>query len=350
LSLLLVSALAFCGCATSRDPDMADVLRDLELALGEAEAVASEREPARPSISVASVRPARRTADVEPEMLVVADNPGDTEITIQPDSLVRVSVEEDPGLDGTYPVNEIGAIQFGYIGPVILYNKTEREAERKIREILEARDFRTASVSVRIQRASYDRIRVTGLVNNPGVIKIGAGDSVSLNDALLRSGGLKTSALGARVRIIRGGLRSAIALSMPGEDYALATEDGVPMIPRIALRNDDVVHVFQAGAEGAGEVGGEKTILVLGEVGRPGMYRFGSGEPCTIMHLLLKIGGLPPYAKGKAIRVLRRNDDGYEDEFVVNAREILKEGDPDLDFGLQNGDRVVVPARRLQLF
>lgn len=275
-------------------------------------------------------------------------------ITIQPDTLLQIGVVEDPELNGQYKVNAIGAIQLGYLGPVILYNMTERDAEEKIKQVLESRDFRNATVSVKIYRASYDKIRVAGAVANPGEIQIGPGDVVSLRNVLMRVGGINMPARYARVKVVRGGLLSPFPASLPGEAYALAKKDGAPYVPDVELTNNDIVYVYSARGSGAGSGRGRTrrpiTVLVLGEVGRQGFYRFPAGSQATMMTLIFRMGGLPPYANDKAIRVIRRDEDGFEKEFRVNAREILKEGDPDLDFGLMHGDRVIVPERRISLF
>jgi len=274
---------------------------------------------------------------------------GGQNITIQPDSLVQVRVEEDPSLNGSYPVNSLGAIELGYVGPVILYNRTETSAAKKIEEVLRTRDFKNATVSVRILRASYDKVRVAGAVNKDGVIKIGAGDAISLNDALLRAGGLRASVRGARVKIVRSGLLSAVAPALKGEEYSLVTDDGLPSVPSVWLRNNDVAFVFSAAEEVSREVA-SRSILVLGHVKREGVYVFKGSEQSTIMYLLFKMGGLPPYANGKKIQVIRRDADGFEYEYIVNALRILERGDPEEDFELENGDRVIVKGRRLSLF
>lgn len=120
-------------------------------------------------------------------------------------------------------------------------------------------------------------------------------------------------------------------------------------MPAVFLRNNDVAYVFSSEEDASVEVG-EKEIQVFGEVNKPGVYRFSALEPCTMMHLVWKMGGLPPYANQKAVKVIRRDKDGGEEEFKVNVEDIMERGDPEKDFSLQNGDRVVVPARRLQLF
>jgi protein involved in polysaccharide export with SLBB domain len=270
-------------------------------------------------------------------------------LTIQKDCVVSVTVKEDSQLNGSYPVNDVGAVVLGYIGPVILLNKTAREAQAKIKEVLEARSFKTATVTVEIQRASYDNILVTGSVQSPGLIKIGAGDTISLNDALLRANGVSVPVGTARIRVVRGGRLSAIAPALSGETYKLVSETGEPSVPVVALRNNDVVYVF---TESSAVEKSEKTVsvLVLGEVKRPGFYTFAGSEPPTVMNLVFKMGGLPPYANDKEIKVVRRDRQGREGEFSVNVRRVMSSGDPELDVPLEEGDRVIVPARRFTLF
>lgn len=274
------------------------------------------------------------------------------EVTIQPDSVLQVTVREDSGLDGSYNVNEISAIQLGYVGPVFLHNMTETQAADKIKEVLETRFFNQATVSVRILRASYDKVAVQGRVTAAGIIKIGSGDRISLNDALLRVGNVTASIKSARVRIVRGGLLRAVSASEPGEVYSLVDEAGNPDVPDVALWNNDIAFVFASAGTGEAPAAEkvDKDILVLGEVKRQGLYRFADGTPATMLHLIFKMGGFPAYANTKAIKIIRRDAEGRENEIMVDASQILEDGDPDKDTILEHGDRVIVPARRLSLF
>jgi len=276
-------------------------------------------------------------------------------VTIQPDSVVQVTVREDSKLDGSYQVNQLSAIQLGYVGPVFLHNMTEDQAADKIKEVLENRFFNQATVSVRILRPSYDTVAVRGRVSRPGVIQIGSGDRISLNDALLRAGNVTAPIRDAHVRVVRGGLRSAVAGSLPGEVYALTDEEGRPRVPDVWLWNNDVVLLFvraphQVDEPAEGEPRETLEVLVLGEVRRQGIYRFTDPARATMLHLALQMGDFPAYANTRAIRVIRTDGDGREHEYRVNASEILAEGNPDLDFALENGDRIIVPARRMSLF
>ena len=80
--------------------------------------------------------------------------------------------------------------------------------------------------------------------------------------------------------------------TLKGEEYFLVDENGKAAVPDVSLRNNDIAFVFSTKTEAAPGQRGEKVVLVLGEVSRRGSYRFASNEPCTIMHLIFKMGGL----------------------------------------------------------
>jgi len=338
LPALLVLLMAGCrGPRQDTDTDWDAFLRDLET-----ERVVQEvraRRSAEADVPVAELPP-------PPEGPTVARA---GRVTIQPESVIQVSVREDPGLDGSYRVSDIYSVDLGYVGPVFIRNSTEEEAAAKIKEVLESRFFTTATVSVRILRASYDRVAVRGDVNRPGTINIGSGDRISLNEALLRSGQVSTGIREARLRVVRGGMTSAVAGSLAGEDYRLVDEEGRPHVPRVHLWNNDVVYVYSA-RDDAVATERPKHVLVLGEVKRRGVYRFEPSAPATMLHLILRMDGFPDFADPSAIRIIRRDADGRQYEFTVDARAILSEGDPDKDVRLENGDRIIVPARRFGLF
>ena len=352
-------AVALVGCATSNDYDIdVDALLqqlDMEAGMGPSGAAVPAPVPVAPVTPVAAVVPVAvtspTTGSVKPDVPAAAVPQG--ELTIQPDCLVQISVAEDPALNGSYPVNEIGAVKLGYVGPVILYNKTEAQAAAKIKDILTSRHFRNATVQVRIIRASYDKVRIGGEVVDSGLIKIGAGDSISLNDALLRAGGLKPTAKGAKIKVVRNGLRSAVAATADGEVYALTDASGMPAMPAVQLRNNDVAFVFIPLGDSDTPVrkGGTISIVVLGQLQQPGIYKFKAGQPCSMMHLMFRVAGqMTPYANRKKVTIIRKNDKGGYEETPVNIERLMKSGDPSADVLLQNGDRVVIPKRKISLF
>jgi len=275
------------------------------------------------------------------------------EPTIQPDAVLWVSVNEDPSLNGRYVVNNSSAIDFGYVGLVFLQDMTADQAQQAIRNVLLGRYLNNATVTVKIAKASYDVVGVLGNVERPGDIKIGPGAGISLMEALRRANGLKSNRESNRVKIIRGGLRNPFGPASDGEVLSLIGDDGQMRVPEVFLRNNDMVYVFAAEApmaDGTIRATGGKKILLLGEVPRRGVLEFAENEPCTLMHLLFKIGGLPRFAKGDEIQVVRRQKDGTETTFVIDGETLMTSGDPRDDMVLESGDRVIVPARKFAFF
>ncbi|MBL7115802.1 MAG: SLBB domain-containing protein [Kiritimatiellae bacterium] len=356
--LTLLCAHFLCGCATSPEGDLARLIAELEVMDQEtssgADLPGDIEKPVSPAVDVDEAAIAAEpdvdaSPAVAPDEAVASQGAGQRELTIHPNCLVQISVAEDPSLNASYSVNDFGAVELGYVGPIILMNKTEKEAAKRVQDVLTSRDFRTASVKIRILRASYGHIKVVGAVRRPGLIKIGAGDTISLNDALLRVDGLASDGRGGKVRVYRNGMLRAVPEAEGWEEFALVDEAGKPQIPNVQLRINDLAYIVPHAARRADQPLGERVVLVLGEVGRPGFQRFEGGEPCTMMHLLFRMGSLPPFANKKEIKIVRRDDQGFEQEFLVNGETILEKGRPEDDFILEDGDRIIVPARRFTL-
>ena len=276
-------------------------------------------------------------------------------VTIQPDTVLRITVKEDPSLNGTYKVGGEGSIQFKYVGLTFMDNLTVAEAEKRIRERLEGVYVRQATVDIQILQASYDRIRVEGRVNTPGDQKIGAGSRISLHSALLRAGGVIPDAKNAIVKIVRNGMWDPIAHSKPSEVITLVDENGQPRVPDVFLHNTDLVRVeSRVERRRDGKVikttGQGVQILLLGEVGKPGYVSFQSGEAPTLLNLIFRVGGFSRWANDKKIEIVRRNGYGYKEVFVVDARAVAESGDPEDDFTFEDGDVVRVPERKWPLF
>ena len=275
--------------------------------------------------------------------------------TIQPDSVLWVSVSEDPSLNGRYIVNDASAIDFGYVGLVFLQDMGVEVAETELKRVLEGRYLKNATVSVKLAKASYDKIGVQGAVEMPSDIKIGPGATISLSEALRRAGGLRGNRENSRVKIVRGGLKTPFGPAAEGEVYSLVTGDGTLKVPDIFLRNDDLAYVFTPSMEtskGPGQMtgAGGKRVVLLGEVPRRGVVEFSENEPCTLMYLLFKVGGLPRFAKADKITVVRRNKDGSEQKFQIDGEKLMNSGKPEDDLVLETGDRIVVPARKISFF
>jgi protein involved in polysaccharide export with SLBB domain len=337
-TLLAVTAL-LCGCVTSDEQKLAELIAKQMKELETPAPVSNGYNvPESPSPSLRPLSAGNGT--IRPDLHSPRTR---GKITVQPESILGITVEEDPTLTGSYEVNQSSSIQFKYIGLVFLPNMTAEEASAVIESTLRDRGFRSATVTVKITKASYDTVRVTGAVMESSNLKIGPGSSVKLGEALRRAGGIRTQAKGARIKIVREGLLSPIGLANEGEEYVLLNRNGDPEVPDVAIANNDWVHVFGGSEAGAGE----KHVYVLGEVGKPGIITFSGNESCSMLHLMFKLGGLPKWADSRHVELIRRDEKGEETTTKVDVSKLLESGNPEDDVKLENGDRVIVRERRL---
>lgn len=85
------------------------------------------------------------------------------------------------------------------------------------------------------------------------------------------------------------------------------------------------------------------SVLVLGEVMRPGPVNMPSTRDLTVTRALMMSGNVTALADKKSVRVNRREQDGSLKQFTVDIELIGKEGRADMDVLLRPGDVVYVP-------
>jgi polysaccharide export outer membrane protein len=85
------------------------------------------------------------------------------------------------------------------------------------------------------------------------------------------------------------------------------------------------------------------SVLVMGEVARPGPVNMPSTRDLNVTRVLMLAGGVTALADKRSVRVTRREKDGALKRFSVNIELIGKEGRADLDVILKPGDVVWVP-------
>ena len=85
------------------------------------------------------------------------------------------------------------------------------------------------------------------------------------------------------------------------------------------------------------------SVLLMGEVVRPGPVNMPSTRDLTVTRAVLLAGGATPLADKRGVRVTRREKNGALQKFVVDIEKIGKEGRSDLDLALKPGDVVWVP-------
>ena len=85
------------------------------------------------------------------------------------------------------------------------------------------------------------------------------------------------------------------------------------------------------------------SVLVMGEVVRPGPVNMPSTRDLNVTRVMMLAGGATPLADKRNVRVTRREKDGSLKKFSVDIELIGKEGRADLDVTLKPGDVIWVP-------
>jgi polysaccharide export outer membrane protein len=85
------------------------------------------------------------------------------------------------------------------------------------------------------------------------------------------------------------------------------------------------------------------TVLLMGEVARPGPVNMPSTRDLTVTRAVMLAGGATPLADKRKVRVTRREADGSLKKFEVDIKRIGEKGLMDLDIVLKPGDVVWIP-------
>ena len=160
-------------------------------------------------------------------------------------------------------------------------------------------------------------VEVRGAVMHPGQFQMD-GRIQSVRDLLLAAEGLREDAFTERAVMHRE--KDDLTLEMVSLDIQ-GIMDGSQ--PDIALRKNDVLFI-----PSKGDMRGEETLRINGEVNYPGTYKF--AENTTIKDLILQAGGLTRSASTAKIDVFRRNYDPAAQASGKNLSQVFS-------FNLANG-------------
>jgi protein involved in polysaccharide export with SLBB domain len=174
------------------------------------------------------------------------------------------------------------------------------------------------------------RVVATGHVNRPGTLTLVRGATVL--DAIAAAGGIRADGDGARVILTRADGEDTRSMEIDIEGISRGEAGSAPV-----LSDGDAIYVPQALAQ----------VAVLGEVGRPGVYRVERGS--TLMDVIAAAGGPTERADMGAVRV-------YEGENVEDAKtfeladdRLVFEGSIKANPLACAGQVVVVPSTAIQV-
>jgi polysaccharide export outer membrane protein len=333
-----------------------------------------------PTVSLAQRRPAARPTRpaVRQAPAFTPSNAGgvlDTNYTLGGGDRIQVKIFEVPEYSSDYQVPPGGAINLALIGSVpVLGLTTEQAADEIARRY--ARFLKRPIVSVNLLAPRPINVVVAGEVTRPGSYSLNLQSSGG-NDpgvqyptilaAITTAQGYTLSAditqVEVRRRIGRSGeqvvslnLKELLQTGRTPQDITLRDGDSI-FIPRASTIDLASTRNF-ATTSIAADPTRPRTVVVAGEVLRPGSYLVASGaaeggnannttgtptvtgQP-TLMRAITLAGGISPQADVRNVTIRRLTRTGDPQIFNVNMWQLLG-GDVNQDAILQDGDTVFI--------
>jgi polysaccharide biosynthesis/export protein len=241
-----------------------------------------------------------------------------------PGDVIDVTVEPQKNFDRTITVQPDGMISYPLVGQLQAGGMTVKQLAERLRAALN-RDLNDPQVTISLKQLNgqaVDRISLLGAVRNPGVYPVKEGTTVA--EVLAAGGGPTSLADLQRVTVTRVD-RSVVTVNLAHSEKTGRLEQNIRLQP------GDFVVVPE---------GASPTVLVLGEVIKPGSYPL-QGET-RLLDAISQAGG--PTAKGDLQRVTLTQQ-GMTKPKVFDLQPLILHGDAtnhELNVPLQAGDTIVV--------
>jgi polysaccharide export outer membrane protein len=239
--------------------------------------------------------------------------------------VLKITVYDEAGLSGTFRVDTDGAIQYPFLGRVVVAGKTLPQIEETLKTQLEAGFVRRAEVAVEIDQYRVRSIFVIGEVRTPGKYPMGA--QMSLIEALAAAGSVTPTA-GGDVLILHAAMpttaQNAEAPEVAPEERTTRVSLADVQVGRqnVLLNEGDTVFVQKA-----------EKFFITGQVKSPGAYTY--ERNLTVLQALALAGGISDKGSGRRMKVIR----------FVNGKKVEK--GIDMEDVIEPGDTIVVPQRLL---
>jgi polysaccharide export outer membrane protein len=249
-----------------------------------------------------------------------------------PGDVIDVTVEPQRDFDRSVTVQPDGKISYPLIGQLQAAGLTVEQLAGKLGDALN-RELVDPHVIVALKESNKQalgRVSLLGAVRSPGAFELK--DGTTLAEVLASGGGPSPRADLRRVTITRADQ------SVVTDDLAQTEKTG-QVGQNLVLQPGDIIVVPE------GEL---QTILMLGEVTKPGSYEI-SGE-ARLLDVLTQAGGLTPKADLRRVTLARAGAGGTR---TIDLQPLLVRGDrtdPDLNVLLQPGDTVFIAETQQQVY
>lgn len=168
------------------------------------------------------------------------------------------------------------------------------------------------------------QVLVLGEVRNPGYFQIRSGDRFL--DAIGMAGGLTPQADEGQISLSR---RTDTGPEISMIDFGELTKNRF-LQDNVPLRSGDVIIVPKS----------DRGVIVLGEVERPGYYRFESGD--GLLDAIMLAGGFLESAQEEQVSLSRQTEQGTE-VTTVDFSKLMENKYLETDLTLRGGDVIMVP-------
>jgi polysaccharide export outer membrane protein len=262
-------------------------------------------------------------------LLVLATAPGwtaeTTDYRFTPNDVIEITVTPQSNFDRTVTVQPDGKISYPIVGQIQVAGLTVAQLAAKLHEGLN-RQLVDPQVVVSLKAISPQaaaRVSLLGAVFRPGVYEIKPGTTVA--EALALGGGPMPHADLRRVTITHAD-QSVVTADLAQTDRTGRLERNV------ALQPGDLIVVPE---------GARTTILVLGEVAKPGSYEL--QKEARLLDAISLAGGPTPRADLRHVTLARSA--GTSGTQTLDLDSLLSGGasaDPACNLPLQPGDTILV--------
>jgi protein involved in polysaccharide export with SLBB domain len=257
---------------------------------------------------------------------------------ILPADTLDIVVHPFDDLSSKLEVDRRGNIFFSFLGEVSVKDLTADEAAHKLMTLLELKYLKNPHVIVKIIREKQreSSAMVLGAVKRPGTIPIGE-EGMTLMQAINKAGGFTENAYIEKVELSRdfGNRDRVMILNLRDVVDGLEADS-------IIVEEGDLITVGRKETEKQQE----SSVLILGQVKRPGSYPI-LEEGMTFMEAIARAGGFTENAVLERISLTR--DFGNRDrEMLINARDIV-DGIVEDSVYIERGDLVVVESTLNQI-
>jgi len=266
---------------------------------------------------------------------------------IEVGDLLELTLKEDPLYTFSGKVSEDGSVDLPLLGERSVAGQTTQSTQLELSAELEKEHYWKATLAIRIVARAPAAIYVYGAVKEPGMVELPSSGQISIPRILSSVKGLTAWAdidSAYLVRTSAAGEEEKIPLNVRELLLSPASQGGLTFMKRDEL----FIPGLNGSVEGISLTSEPMEVIVVGQVGTPGVIKFAPGEAATLMRAVFKAGGLTRFAKGGAIKLIRYSDRQRTVE-EVDLEVVIEEGFLEKDRLLLPGDMVIVPQKFINL-